>query len=390
MAHFAKHTKAAMGHLCRHYERGKDEDGNYLKYGNESIDLNRTHLNYNLSEDKDQLAFIHKRVSEVYCLNRKDVNLMCSWAVTIPKDFKELNQSADEKDFFRHTYDFLVKKYGQENVISAYVHLDETTPHMHFAFVPVVFDKKKNRSKVSAKECVNKYHLQGFHDELEGYLKENGLQCSILNGATKEGNKSIEELKRQSAAERLQEVEQKSRKIVFNAQKQVQGIKDSLIPLNAEYEAKKAYVREADNVSDVSVMYPNEAKVIEKGLIKKQRFVTVPAEMWEAKHISANEKAYLQKAIQELEKSIQDFQNTASSKNIAGLMQRVKELENKNAKLNIENRNLIHELDSAEKKADKMLDKVNKTLSKLPDAVAEQFIKTWETPNKSNNWDWER
>ena len=39
--------------------------------------------------------------------------------------------------FFEETYAFLSERYGAQNVISAYVHLDERSPHMHFAFVPV-------------------------------------------------------------------------------------------------------------------------------------------------------------------------------------------------------------------------------------------------------------
>ena len=68
-------------------------------------------------------------------------------------------------------------------------------------------------------------------------------------------------------------------------------------------------------------MYPEEAKVTEKGLIHKQKYVTVPAEMWEAKHISANEKSYLQKANEALESNLQEFRSTTSSKNL-GMMQR--------------------------------------------------------------------
>ncbi len=32
--------------------RAKDQNGNYIKFGNEEIDTNRTHLNYNLHERK--------------------------------------------------------------------------------------------------------------------------------------------------------------------------------------------------------------------------------------------------------------------------------------------------------------------------------------------------
>ena len=51
------------------------------------------------------------------------------------------------------------ERYGKENVISAYVHFDEVTPHMHY-FVPVVEDKKKGGYKLSAK----KHNKRGFED----------------------------------------------------------------------------------------------------------------------------------------------------------------------------------------------------------------------------------
>ena len=374
MAHYMKHSKTAIGHLGKHYERGKDESSEYVKFGNPDIDPQRTHLNYNLAPQHDQMDFIKQRLSEVYCLNRKDVNVMCSWVVTAPKDLA-LGQ---QEDFFKESYKFLENRYGKENVISSYVHLDETTPHMHFAFIPVVYDKKKDRYKVSAKERVNKFELKSFHSDYQEHLDKAKIRCNVLNEATKEGNRSIEELKRQSATDRLQEVTEKTSKIISKAQEEVQGIKDSLIPLKAEYEAKKAYVREADRISHVSMMYPSEVKVTEKGLINKQKFVTVPAEMWEAKHVSANEKSYLENATERFDRNIKEFNNTFTSKNVKALTKRVEELEKENSSLSRENRKL-------EIKADKTINKVNKVLNKLPRNVAEQFIKAWEDLGKNHN-----
>lgn len=369
-----KHPKTALGHLGKHYERGKDETSEYVKFGNPDIDPQRTHLNYNLAPQHDQMDFIKQRLSEVYCLNRKDVNVMCSWVVTAPKDLA-LGQ---QEDFFKESYKFLENRYGKENVISSYVHLDETTPHMHFAFIPVVYDKKKDRYKVSAKERVNKFELKSFHSDYQEHLDKAKIRCNVLNEATKEGNRSIEELKRQSATDRLQEVTEKTSKIISKAQEEVQGIKDSLIPLKAEYEAKKAYVREADRISHVSMMYPSEVKVTEKGLINKQKFVTVPAEMWEAKHVSANEKSYLENATERFDRNIKEFNNTFTSKNVKALTKRVEELEKENSSLSRENRKL-------EIKADKTINKINKVLNKLPRNVAEQFIKAWEDLGKNHN-----
>lgn len=199
MAHYMKHTKTAIGHLSKHYERAINENGEFINYSNENIDIKKSHLNYNLAPEHNQVDFIHERLKNVYCLNRKDVNVMCSWVVTLPKDIVP----EGEKRFFQETYNFLENRYGKENVVSSYVHKDEITPHMHFAFIPVVYDTKKQRYKVSAKECVNKFELKSFHADLQKYLDSKSIKCNVLNGATKEGNLSIQELKRGTATEKL-------------------------------------------------------------------------------------------------------------------------------------------------------------------------------------------
>ncbi|MCS8600201.1 mobilization protein [Leuconostoc citreum] len=77
-------------------------------------------------------------------------------------------------------------RYGQENAVAAVVHYDETTPHLHYAFVPVVFDDKKSRDKVSAKEVLTRHDLQTFHEDLDQDLKKvlPFYEHGILNNKT--------------------------------------------------------------------------------------------------------------------------------------------------------------------------------------------------------------
>lgn len=168
MANAEKFTRAACGHMFAHYERAKDKNGDYIQFGNQSIDTSRSEQNYNLAihQQERQGEFVKKRCGEVHCLNRKDVNVMCSWIVTQPQNFPQ----EDSREFFEQTYKFLENRYGKENVVSSYVHMDETTPHMHFAFVPVVYDKKKERLTVSAKQCINRNELSIFHKDLSATL----------------------------------------------------------------------------------------------------------------------------------------------------------------------------------------------------------------------------
>ena len=163
-------------------------------YKNQKIDHSKTHLNYNLApehKDMTDYEYMKKRCEEFKILKRKDVNWLVSWVITMPTDY-----IGSKALFFREAYNFMENKYGKENVVSAYVHLDETSPHMHFCFVPVVFDKKKQEYKVNAKQCINKTELKQIHPQMQEYL-ETKLQTkvNILNGATAEGNKTIEQLK---------------------------------------------------------------------------------------------------------------------------------------------------------------------------------------------------
>lgn len=204
MAHFAKYTKGSVGGLTKHFERAKDSEGRYYRFKNQDIDAERTMMNYNLApHGEKQLDFIKERLEEVYCLNRDDVKVMGSWVVTVPKTVPEEHQ----REFFERTYDFLEKRYGKENVISAYVHMDETTPHMHFAFVPVTYDEKKQRQKVSAKEVVGKADLRSFHADLQAEMErfveahDYEFECDVLNGATDNGNLTVQGLKAEKLAE---------------------------------------------------------------------------------------------------------------------------------------------------------------------------------------------
>ena len=191
MANLSKMTRASCNNLFNHYERK-----NGIKFGNQDINKERSYMNYNLAPIKNlsQNEILNKRLSEVKVLNREDVNVMCSWIVTLPKTIEE--NSKEEYKFFEKTYEFLKNMYGEKNIISSYVHKDEKTPHIHFAFIPIVIDRKKGIEKVSAYELLTRNHLKQFHNKLANYLNEYFQRdIGILNGATESGNKTILELK---------------------------------------------------------------------------------------------------------------------------------------------------------------------------------------------------
>lgn len=235
MAHVEKFAISAVGHMCDHYERGRD-----VKRSNENIDSSRTPQNYNLGPARElsQVDFIRQRTGEVKCQKRADVKVMCDWVITIPKDFQAAHPHR-EREFFERTYEFLASRYGEKNVISAYVHKDEVTPHMHFAFVPVTEDKRRGGFKVSAKEVLTRTDLRTFHGDLQAHIEKTlGVEVNVLNEATKDGNQSIAELKRKSAKERLDEINAK----IDRVNEKINGYKERINALSAAYSARKEFL----------------------------------------------------------------------------------------------------------------------------------------------------
>jgi len=216
MAHVQKFSKSAISGLSSHIERKT------LNHSNEDIDIDKSHLNYDLCEKEGTMNDrLSDRLEDVHCLNRADVKVMADWVLTLPQDLKELPEDSQKK-FFEQSYEFLSDRYGKENVLSAMVHNDETTPHMHFSFVPVTFDDKKQHDKVSAKEVLTRQDLKTFHQALYKHLKEKIpeiYQGGVLNGETI-GVEDIRILKEKSAL-----IEQKNSELTAKNKQLEQKIK---------------------------------------------------------------------------------------------------------------------------------------------------------------------
>lgn len=172
-------------------------------YSNQDIDNSRSKYNYSLTQ-YDPFEAYKNRLSEVHCLNRANVNTLSSWCVTLPKGVKK----EDQKKFFEETVTFLNKRYGERNCIVAEVHYDETTPHLHYCFIPIVYDDKKKREKVDRKSIFTLKELKTFHSDLQTHINQVlGYEVNILTGELKNRkNLSVGELK-QRTAKKCEEIE---------------------------------------------------------------------------------------------------------------------------------------------------------------------------------------
>ena len=200
--HVEKFEKSAVGHMLQHYNRMT------MNFGNKEIDTMRSALNYNLAPKRsmDDFSYYKQRLSQVKCQNRKDVKTLCDWIITLPK--QKFTEEHEHK-FFQAAYDFMMKRYGENNVVSAWVHKDEAgQSHLHIAFIPICLDRKKHIEKVSAKEVITRNNLRVIHKEMADHMERVfGREMGILNGSTIGGNKSVLELKAKELKEDISTLE---------------------------------------------------------------------------------------------------------------------------------------------------------------------------------------
>ena len=92
---------------------------------------------------------------------KKVTNLLDVMRITATPEFFKGKKRAEIKEFFNEALEFIRQNQSPETIISAVVHMDEKTPHMHLSFVPLTEDKR-----LSAKEIVgNKKKLTWWQDK---------------------------------------------------------------------------------------------------------------------------------------------------------------------------------------------------------------------------------
>lgn len=178
-----------------------------LNSKNKDIDHSKTELNYDL-HNQQNINYNHKVkeiIKEGYTVEkaiRKDAVVMTSTLITSDGEFFNKLAPQEQKKFFESAYNKLKELYGEKNIVSAVVHMDETTPHMHLCSIPLT-----EQGKLSAKDLFNRRNLLSLQKELPIHLQSNGFEIQKGEG----GGKHIEinEFKEQTLKSKSKELDNK-------------------------------------------------------------------------------------------------------------------------------------------------------------------------------------
>lgn len=141
---------------------GKEEYRQDYNHKNGDIDGGRTHLNITIGNKEKTLYRAWKKRLEMLGIkipSRKTQNVMEQLVITASPDFfKGLGWDIEAakgwsredippkiKQYFNDALGFAKEYIGRDNIISATLHFDETSPHMHVDYIPVISGKQKRK-----------------------------------------------------------------------------------------------------------------------------------------------------------------------------------------------------------------------------------------------------
>ena len=147
-----KYKRENLKGIYRHNERRNKN------YSNKNINPELSHLNYSLKNCKHSYEKEFDLIKEKYNLKgqiKVVSNIACEYIITSDKQFFEEIGEEETKRYFETAYNFVAeyKNLGKQYIMSAKVHMDEETPHMHLIFLPVVHTQDKKGNDIDKLAC---------------------------------------------------------------------------------------------------------------------------------------------------------------------------------------------------------------------------------------------
>lgn len=183
----AKYKRENLKAVYRHNER-KNKN-----YSNKDIDKTKSYLNYALKEPEFNYEKQFDKIREKYNLKgqiKTVSNIACEYVITSDNDFFKRIGEDETKRYFETAYKFVseYKDLGEQYILSAKVHYDERSPHMHLLFLPVVHTTDKKGNPIEKLACSEFWKAKDSYRQLQNaffeYMVSNGFD--LKRGLPKE------------------------------------------------------------------------------------------------------------------------------------------------------------------------------------------------------------
>jgi len=363
----AKYKRENLMAVYRHNER-KNKN-----YSNKDIDRTKSHLNYSLKDPEFNYVKEFDKILKKYDLKgqiKTVSNIACEYMITSDNNFFKRIGEEETKRYFATAYKFVCeyKDLGEKYILSAKVHYDEKSPHLHLLFLPVVHTVDKKGNPIDKLACSEfwkeKDSYRRLQDAFYEYMVSNNF--NLERGTPSERvHLTVEDYKKITNFENAKTVLQDIKfeipnlpnikdfgKLVRNRDEKIQELiinpKDKMIQDLQEKNSLLTYTLE------------RQIKTVDKAVKYEKEKKSILAENTELKEKYENiETVYSAKLKEETKKIEKKYEN------------RIYELENENNFL----RKIIHTL---QKTVDKFIHWV---CLKFSVSEEEEFIRNFEFEN---------
>lgn len=174
-----KYKRENLKGIYRHDERRNKN------YSNANIDKEKSYLNYSIKFPQYSYEKEFEQIRKQYNLKgqiKVVSNIACEYIITSDKEFFESIGEEETKRYFETAYKFVseYKNLGEQYILSAKVHMDEETPHMHLIFLPVVHTKDKEGNDIDKLACSEFWKAKDSYRQLQNdfynYMVSNNFE----------------------------------------------------------------------------------------------------------------------------------------------------------------------------------------------------------------------
>jgi hypothetical protein len=197
-----------MGYAVLHLEKAKGTDSRMSAHIERTVhpknaDRTRTHLNRELVQFpegvRNRTQAIAHRIETAGIRRKVSANQVKAIRILLTgsnKDMKQMEAEGRIEDWCNDSLKWIRETYGEQNLVSAVLHMDEKTPHIHAAVVPIVigerrkakkeqtdgkrkYRKKTNSVRLCADDLFNRQTLIAYHDNYARVMTKYGLQRGV-------------------------------------------------------------------------------------------------------------------------------------------------------------------------------------------------------------------
>ena len=350
-----------------------DAQGSYIHndrrskgHSNKDIDPTRTHLNFWCK--KNELTYIREfdRMQKEYDLKgtiRSNSNIMCEMMITSDNAFFNKIGLEETKRYFKESYKFVCnyKNLGEKYIVSAAVHLDETTPHMHLVYIPVIHTKDQEGNDIDKICCRDFWKGRDSYRQLQNafhkYITSKGfdLERGLPVEETGAKHEKIEDLKKLTNFENTKKVLDNI-KLELPETPNINDIK--LIKLNREKVENEIIKPKDDKIME---LYQENLKLHNE--LSKQVNLVNKAEKYQKERDSIlADNQELHNTVKNLEYEYTEKKKTLES-----------EFEDKSFNLEWQYKNKFHKLEKENQHLHKIIDKFKETTKKFIKWICKKF-----------------